>query len=63
MMAVQFDSFEQVKYIIDQSMELGLITDWFLFCDDAIRIAPPLTISDEEIKVVCDILLEVIERC
>ncbi len=63
MMAVQFDSFEQVKYIIDQSMELGLITDWFLFCDDAIRIAPPLTISDAEIKAACDILLRVIERC
>ena len=41
MMAVQFNSFKQVKYIIDKSMELGLITDWFLFCDDAIRIAPP----------------------
>ena len=31
MMAVQFDSFDQVKYIIDKSMEKGLITDWFLF--------------------------------
>lgn len=57
MMAVQFDSFEQVKYIIDQSMENGLITDWFLFCDDAIRVAPPLTISESEIKEACEILM------
>lgn len=63
MMAVQFESFEQVKYIIDHSMKRGLITDWFLFCDDAIRIAPPLTISNAEIKTACDVLLEIIERC
>lgn len=61
MMAVQFDSFNQVKHIIEKSMERGLITDWFLFCDDAIRIAPPLIISDEQIKETCDILLEVLE--
>lgn len=63
MMAVQFDSFEQVKHIIEKSMELGLITDWFLFCDDAIRIAPPLIISDEQIQEACDILMEAIEVC
>jgi acetylornithine/succinyldiaminopimelate/putrescine aminotransferase len=63
MMAVQFDSFEQVQKIIQKSMELGLITDWFLFCDDAIRIAPPLIITDEQIKEACDILLEAIEKC
>ena len=60
MMAVQFNSFDQVKQIIEKSMELGLITDWFLFCDDAIRIAPPLIITEEQIKEACDILLEAI---
>jgi putrescine aminotransferase len=60
MMAVQFDSFAQVQSIIHQSMELGLITDWFLFCDDAIRIAPPLIITNDQIKLACDILIRAI---
>jgi len=63
MMAVQFDSFDQVSKIISTSMELGLITDWFLFCDDAIRIAPPLIISEEQINEACDILLKAIDAC
>jgi 4-aminobutyrate aminotransferase-like enzyme len=63
MMAVQFDSFEQVQKIIQKSMELGLITDWFLFCDDAIRIAPPFIITEDQIKGACGILLEAIELC
>jgi 4-aminobutyrate aminotransferase-like enzyme len=42
-------------------MELGLITDWFLFCDYAIRIAPPLIITEDQIKESCDILLKAID--
>ena len=61
MMAVQFDSFDQVQRIIHKCTELGLITDWFLFCDDAIRIAPPLIITDEQIKEACDILIQAID--
>ena len=61
MMAVEFDSFDQVSKIIQKSMELGLITDWFLFCDNSIRIAPPLIITEEQIKEACVILLEAID--
>ena len=61
MMAVEFDSFDQVSKIIQKSMELGLITDWFLFCDNSIRIAPPLIITEEQIKETCVILLEAID--
>ncbi len=56
MMAVELESFEQVSKVIKKSMELGLITDWFLFCDYAIRIAPPLIITEEQIKDACGIL-------
>lgn len=63
MMAVEFESFDQVSKIIEKSMDLGLITDWFLFCDNSIRIAPPLIISMEQIKEACDILLEAIDAC
>jgi putrescine aminotransferase len=60
MMAVQFESFEVLKPIIDRAIELGVVTDWFLFCDDAMRIAPPLTITEEEIREACGMILEAI---
>ena len=60
MMAVQFESFEILKPIIDKAIELGVVTDWFLFCDDSMRIAPPLTITEEEIREACGVILEAI---
>lgn len=62
MMAVQFESFDVLKPVIDKAIELGVVTDWFLFCDDAMRIAPPLTITEEEIREACGILLEAIDE-
>jgi acetylornithine/succinyldiaminopimelate/putrescine aminotransferase len=61
MMALEFDSFEILKPIIDRAIQLGVITDWFLFCDDSMRIAPPLTISSPEIQEACALLLQAIE--
>lgn len=61
LMAVEFESFAVLKPIIDKAIELGVITDWFLFCDNAMRIAPPLTISYEQIAEACDIIVEAIE--
>ena len=63
MMAVEFDSFNQVSNIIHDSMEMGLITDWFLFCDRAIRIAPPLNITEDQIRDACNLLLKAIDNC
>ncbi|MCZ2482458.1 aspartate aminotransferase family protein [Aquirufa nivalisilvae] len=62
MLAVEMDSFQTVKAVIDTCIEQGLITDWFLFCDYSIRIAPPLVITEEEIKIACNILLQAIEQ-
>ena len=62
MMAVEFESFDVLKEIIDRAIELGVITDWFLFCDDSMRIAPPLTITEEEIREACRIILQSIEN-
>ena len=61
MMAVEFESFEVLKPVIDQAIELGVITDWFLFCDDSMRIAPPLTITEGEIRKACEIVLTAID--
>jgi acetylornithine/succinyldiaminopimelate/putrescine aminotransferase len=61
MMAVEFESFEILKPIIDKAIDLGVITDWFLFCDNAMRIAPPITITYQEIENACKIILQAIE--
>ena len=62
MMAVQFECFGVLKPIIDRAIELGVVTDWFLFCDDAMRIAPPLTITEEQIREACGVILEAINK-
>ena len=62
MMAVEFDSYEVLKPIIDKAIELGVVTDWFLFNDRSMRIAPPLIITEEEIKKACKIILQAIDE-
>lgn len=62
MMALEFESFEVLKPIIDRAIQLGVITDWFLFCDDSMRIAPPLTISLDEIRIACALILQAIDE-
>ncbi len=57
-LAVELDSFEKVQEVIKVCLEKGLITDWFLFNDRSIRIAPPLIITEAEIEKACGILLE-----
>ena len=61
MMAVVFDSFEVLKPIIDRAILSGVITDWFLYCDNAMRIAPPLTIQDHEIEEACRVILRAVD--
>lgn len=61
MMAVEFESFDILKEVIDKAIELGVVTDWFLFCDNSMRIAPPLIISEEEIKKACKMILQAID--
>ena len=61
LMAVEFDSFAVLKPIIDRALSHeGILTDWFLFCDNALRLAPPLTITDAEIDEACAALLRAV---
>ncbi len=62
MLAAEFESFDLLKAIIDACIEEGVVTDWFLFCDNSMRIAPPLIISEEQIREVCGIILKVLDR-
>ena len=61
LMAVVFDSFDTNKRVIDKCLEKGLLTDWFLFAPECMRIAPPLTITRKEIRKACGIILEALE--
>jgi acetylornithine/succinyldiaminopimelate/putrescine aminotransferase len=60
MLALEFDNFELNKKIIDRCIENGVITDWFLHCSNAMRIAPPLIITNAEISAACAVILEAI---
>ncbi len=58
MLAVEFDSFEQVKAIYHECLKRGVITFWFLSCNNSFRLAPPLNISDAEIEQACAMINE-----
>lgn len=59
-MAVEFDNFETNKKIIDAIIarkETGVLTDWFLFASNCLRISPPLTITNDEIVEACEVII------
>ncbi|MEM1324577.1 MAG: aspartate aminotransferase family protein [Bacteroidota bacterium] len=61
-MAVEIGEFEEIRRIIHYCLSKGLITDWFLFNERSIRIAPPLTIKEQEIEWACQIILEALDQ-
>jgi acetylornithine/succinyldiaminopimelate/putrescine aminotransferase len=56
--ALEFTNFEICKNVIDKCIEKGVITDWFLFAANCLRIAPPLIITAQQIEDVCKIILD-----
>ena len=48
--------------LVTKSLEKGLILFYLLFETKAVRITPPLTVSDQEIKIGCKIILEVLDE-
>lgn len=56
-LAVDLGDSAKVKQVIGHCMDRGVITDWFLFNDRSLRIAPPLIISEEEIRFACEVIL------
>ncbi|MFP4691706.1 MAG: aspartate aminotransferase family protein, partial [Bacteroidales bacterium] len=49
LLAVEFENFGRAKGVIDRCIQKGVLTDWFLFADNCLRIAPPLTITEMEV--------------
>ncbi|HLW33029.1 MAG TPA: aspartate aminotransferase family protein [Aequorivita sp.] len=62
MLAAMMETPEIASKVILACKEHGLVLFWLLFEGRAIRITPPLTISDDEIKEGCKILTEVLDR-
>lgn len=61
LLAVQLQNAEQNFASIEKCIKNEVITDWFLFNDSSMRIAPPLTISKQEIEMACDVILKALE--
>jgi acetylornithine/succinyldiaminopimelate/putrescine aminotransferase len=61
-LAVDLGDWDKVQRVIQHCIQHGIISDWFLFNDQSLRIAPPLTISEAEIRFACSVILEGISR-
>ncbi|MCD6069043.1 MAG: aspartate aminotransferase family protein [Bacteroidetes bacterium] len=62
LIAVEFGDTDLNMQIISKCIEKGVITDWFLFCSTAMRIAPPLIITDEELIHACNKIVEALQE-
>ena len=60
LMAIEFEDESTCKRVVDACIQKGLLTDWFLFAPNCMRLAPPLTITEKEIRKVCVIIKDAI---
>jgi len=62
LLAVELGNADLMHKVVKKAIENGLVTDWFLFCDTAIRISPALNITESEIEEACSRLTIAIEQ-
>ncbi|HUM46486.1 MAG TPA: aminotransferase class III-fold pyridoxal phosphate-dependent enzyme, partial [Chitinophagales bacterium] len=62
LMAIEFENETFCRKVVAACVKSGVITDWFLFAAHCMRIAPPLTITIDEIKNCCEILKDCIQK-
>ena len=62
LLAVELGSSERMFRMMEMFAEEGIMSDWFLYCDTAFRISPPLVISDDEIRDSVLIIRKCIDR-
>ena len=62
LLAAKLDSPGRVNQFFNLSLENGLIFDFFLFCKDSIRIAPPLVMSDAEAEEMCKLIIQTLDQ-
>ena len=62
LMAVELGESAKLYRLMDLFIEEGILSDWFLYCDTAFRISPPLVITDAEIKDSVRIIKKCLDR-
>ena len=62
MFAFDMESFERVEKVVKKCLEKGLISFWFLSHPNSFRLSPPLTISEEEVIIACQIIKSAVEE-
>ena len=62
LMAVELGEASKLYRLIDIFIEEGIMSDWFLYCDTAFRISPPLVISDDEIRNCVELIRKCLDR-
>lgn len=62
LLAVELGSAEKMYRMMELFTEAGILSDWFLFCDTAFRISPPLTVTDEEVRDSARIIRSCLDR-
>lgn len=62
MMCLQLANFDQVYAVSTYCAEQGVMIDWYLHCETALRVAPPLTITEDEIRKACQIIRQGIDK-
>jgi len=62
LMALELGESEHLYKLMEIFKEEGIMSDWFLYCDTAFRISPPLTISESEIEECCEIIERSLDR-
>jgi len=62
MLALEFENAEICQKVVNLGLERGILAFFFLFTETAVRLSPPLTISEDEIReagrLICSILDE-----
>lgn len=61
-MAVEVGSFDNILKLMKVALNNGVVLDWFLFCNTAFRIAPPLSITVDECSEAADLLLKSLDE-
>lgn len=59
--AVELENSKMVQDFIKKGIDLGFVTDWFIFCDNAFRIAPPLTITETEVIEIVKLIKDALD--
>lgn len=62
LMAVELGESAKLYRLMDLFIEEGILSDWFLYCDTAFRISPPLIITDDEIKDCAELIKKCLDR-